>query len=97
MSSGEKTSWKPGRRDALFLAIVATVVLLLVIGTGDRTTKPVPNDATHLAVAQLKSGQTEACMGCHSAEGVHPQPQGHIRGGQCFQCHVQPADWGSAE
>ncbi|EAU54288.1 hypothetical protein [Mariprofundus ferrooxydans] len=96
MSNGQKQSWRPGKRDAVFLAIVATVVLVLVLGTSERTTKDVPNDETHLAVAHLKKGQTQRCMECHGVKGMRPQPKGHIKGGQCFQCHVQPKDWKDA-
>ena len=92
MSASENDSgpkgWKPGKRDAFFLAFVAAVVLLLMYGTGERTTKPTPNDATHQQVESRS-----ACMTCHSAEGIHPQPKRHTKADQCFQCHVQPESW----
>ncbi|MDT8375693.1 MAG: hypothetical protein RQ867_03025 [Mariprofundaceae bacterium] len=87
-SSPEKGGWKPGRRDAFFLAFVAAVVLLLMYGTGERTTRPTPNDAKH----QQAASRT-ACMECHSAEGVRPQPERHTKADQCFQCHIQPEGW----
>jgi len=96
MSNGQNLSWRPGKRDLLFLSIVAVVVLVLVLGSGDRVTRAVPNDETHLAVAAMATGQTNRCLECHSAEGIHPRPAGHIKGGQCFQCHTQPADWKKA-
>jgi hypothetical protein len=80
--------WKPGKRDAFFLAFVAAVVLLLMLGTGERTTKPTPNDVMH----QQAASRT-ACMACHNAEGIHPQPKHHTKADQCFQCHVQPESW----
>lgn len=80
--------WKPGSRDMLFLAIIAAVVLVLTVGGGERKTKPVPNDEVHQHAASLA-----ACMGCHDQSGVRPQPKGHIQGGQCFQCHLQPEGW----
>jgi len=88
MSSGQNRSWKPGKRDLMFLLIVAAVVLLLVLGTSERTTRAVPSDETHRTVT--KSVQ---CMACHSAEGVRPQPIGHTKSDQCFQCHIQPKGW----
>lgn len=95
MSASENDSgskgWKPGKRDAFFLAFVAAVVLLLMYGTGERTTKPTPNDATHQQVESRS-----ACMECHSADGVHPQPKRHTKADQCFQCHVQPENWAGA-
>ncbi len=87
----EKKGWKPGKRDAFFLAFVAAVVVLLVLGTGDRTTKPTPDDVIH-----QQASSRAACMECHSAEGVHPQPKRHTKADQCFQCHVQPGHWAGA-
>jgi len=91
-NSPEKNGWKPGKRDAFFLAFVAAVVILLVLGTGERTTKPTPSDATH----QQAASRT-ACMECHNAEGVHPQPPRHTKADQCFQCHLQPDGWVGAK
>jgi len=83
-----KNQWKPGKRDAIFLAIVVAVVIALVLGTGERTTKPTPNNAVHQRVTSHT-----ACMQCHGPGSVHPQPAGHTRASQCFQCHKQPAGW----
>lgn len=88
MSEEQEQGWTPNRRDVVFLGIIAAVVLALVLGTSERKTKPVPNDATHQQATHL-----DDCMQCHSAEGVRPQPKGHIKGGQCFQCHLQPEGW----
>jgi len=84
-----KKSWQLGKRDVIFLAIVGVVILLLVLGSGDRTTKAVPADATH-----MQATSRAACMSCHGVDGVKPQPMGHTKADQCFQCHVQPKDWG---
>ena len=80
--------WRPGKRDVIFAAIVAAVILALVLGTSERTTKATPNDATH-----QQATSRDACMSCHDASGVHPQPMGPPRADQCFQCHMQPKDW----
>ena len=90
--ANKSKGWKPGKRDFFFLAFVAAVIVLLVIGTGERTTKPTPNDEAH-----QKAGSRAACMECHSAEGVHPQPAHHTKADQCFQCHVQPEGWVGAK
>lgn len=90
--TNKEKGWKPGKRDAFFLAFVAAVVLLLVLGTGERTTKPTPNDVTHQQAATRA-----ACMECHSAEGIHPQPPHHTKADQCFQCHAQPTGWVGAK
>jgi len=83
-----ENTWRPGKRDAIFLAIVAAVIALLVLGTSERTTKPVPDDAMH------KHATTRAaCMTCHDQGGSRPQPQGHTKADQCFQCHTQPKGW----
>jgi len=91
MSNGQNQSWRPTKRDAMFLGIVAAVILLLVLGTSERTTKDVPSDETHRTVSKLSQ-----CLSCHGTEGVRPQPLGHIKGGQCFQCHTQPKGWQGA-
>jgi len=88
MVSEHKKAWRPGNRDMVFLAIVAVVILLLVLGTSERTTRPVPDDDTH-----KHSTSRAACMACHDAAGVSPQPEGHTKADQCFQCHAQPKGW----
>jgi len=87
-NSPEKGGWKPGKRDAFFLAFVTVVVIILVMGTGERTTRATPNDAMHQQAASRS-----ACMECHNAEGAHPQPKRHTKADQCFQCHAQPEGW----
>jgi len=89
MTEQQKLKWQPGKRDLLFLGIIAIVVLILVLGSSERKTKPVPNDEVHRTVTSR-----DACMTCHGSDGVSPQPKGHIKGGQCFQCHQQPKGWG---
>jgi len=84
-----KKSWQPNKRDMIFLGVVAAVVLLLVLGTSERTTKAVPSDAMHLGATSRA-----ACMRCHGVDGVKPQPMGHTKADQCFQCHTQPEKWG---
>jgi len=79
---------KINKRDTVFLLIVFTVILVLVVGTSERTTKAVPDNETHSKVTSR-----EQCMACHSAEGVKPQPLGHPSANQCFQCHKQPDHW----
>jgi len=86
--SETKASWKPGKKDALFLGVVLTVIVLLLLGTSERTTKATPNDDVHRTAISH-----EACMQCHDAQGVRPQPAGHASSVQCFQCHTQPKDW----
>lgn len=90
--AGGKKGWKPGKRDAFFLGFVAIVVLLLVIGTSERTTKPTPNDETH-----RNASSRAACMECHGEGGIRPQPLYHTKADQCFQCHKQPKNWAGAK
>ncbi len=87
--SESKQKWQPGKKDMVFFTIVAAVILLLVLGTSDRTTKPVPSDQIH---QQAKS--RAECMACHGVDGVKPQPIGHSKADQCFQCHLQPTSRG---
>jgi len=84
----DKTTWKPGKRDALFLGVVIVVVTMLVLGSSERTTKPTPDDEVHRAVTSH-----ETCLSCHGPDGERPQPVGHASSVQCFQCHTQPKGW----
>jgi len=79
---------KLNKRDSLFILIVAIVIIFLTVGSKDRTTKSVPDNATHKNVTSRS-----ACMTCHGVEGVKPQPLGHPKANQCFQCHKQPSHW----
>jgi len=79
---------KINKHDTIFLIIIAVVIIVLVAGTTERTTKAVPDNPMHNQV----TSRTE-CMVCHSAEGEKPQPLGHPKANQCFQCHKQPDHW----
>ncbi len=88
MTEQQKQSWRPGKRDLMFLAMVAVVVLLLVLGTGNRTTAAVPADDVHRTTVSRA-----ACMSCHWPDGDHRPAEGkhlHTKADQCFQCHTQP-------
>lgn len=82
------STWKPGKKDALFLGVVVLVITLLVLGSSERTTKPTPDDEVHRTATSH-----EVCLTCHGADGVRPQPAGHVSSVQCFQCHTQPKGW----
>ena len=88
MSEQQQQPWRPGRRDLIFLLIVAAVILLLVLGSSERKTVPVPADDVH-----RNASSRTVCMSCHAAGGVRPQPEGHTKADQCFQCHAQPDGW----
>lgn len=79
---------KINKRDTVFLIIVAIVIITLVAGTTERTTKAVPDNPMHNQVTSRAE-----CMACHSAKGNRPQPLGHPKANQCFQCHKQPDHW----
>jgi len=86
---GSQKKWKPGKKDAVFLTVVIAVIVLLVLGTGERTTKLTPNDKVH-----THATSREACMECHGVNGIRPRPiEHHVKDDQCFQCHTQPKDW----
>ncbi len=86
-----KQGWQPTRNDWVFMLIVLTVIVVLILGTSERTTKATPDDATHQAITSH-----QACMTCHGEHGIRPQPAGHVKATQCFQCHQQPAGWKGA-
>ena len=84
----KRPAWKPGKRDIIFLTLVATVVLTLVLTSSKKTTKPTPDDPIHQNATSIAE-----CMRCHGPGGVLPQPKRHPQGGQCFLCHLQPKHW----
>jgi len=89
MSQSNPGKWKPGKRDVIFLAVVVTVIVLLVLGSGKRTTKPTPGDKVHAHAVTR-----QACIECHGSNGIRPRPvEHHVKGDQCFQCHTQPQNW----
>jgi len=92
MSEAGNTQWKPNIRDAFFLAIVVIVITVLAMGNSERTTKRVPDDKTHRNITSH-----DACMVCHGADGIRPQPPMHTKGIQCFQCHTQPKSWSGSK
>lgn len=80
--------WRMDKRDLIFLAIVIGVVTALSLGSSERRTAPTPNDPVHRQVTTR-----QGCMQCHGPGGIRPQPKGHTRQEQCFQCHRQPEGW----
>ncbi len=91
MTEQQKNTWKMGKRDMVFLAIIVAVVLVLVLGSTDRKTIPVPSDETH-----RNTTARAQCMTCHDAAGVRPQPATHTKMERCFLCHTQPEGWAGA-
>ncbi len=92
MAGDGRAGWKPGKKDAIFVAVVIAVIVALSLGTGKRTTRPVPNDDAHIHATKRAD-----CMRCHGAGGVKPRPKAHhAPGDQCFLCHRQPRDWAGA-
>ena len=89
--SDTKPAWKPGKKDALFLAVVVTVITLLVLGSHERTTKATPDDEVHRVVTSH-----ETCLKCHASGTDRSLPVGHTASVQCFQCHTQPKGWQGA-
>ncbi len=84
-----QNKWKPGKKDAVFLLVVAGVIVLLLSLPSKRTTKSTPNDKVHTHAVTR-----QACMQCHGANGIRPRPvEQHAKGDQCFLCHTQPKDW----
>ncbi|MFQ5518426.1 MAG: hypothetical protein ACE5E3_00350 [Mariprofundus sp.] len=88
MTEQQKQKWQPGKRDLLFLAVIAAVVLTLVLGTSERKTTPLPNDEVHRT-----STSKAACMACHAQDGVRPQPPKHTKVDKCLLCHTAPEGW----
>ncbi len=91
MAEQQKSLWKPGKRDVIFLGVVAAIVLALVLGSTERKTIPVPSDEMHRSVTSKA-----ACMECHASTGIHPQPPTHTKMERCFLCHTQPEGWTGA-
>lgn len=77
-----------GKKDLIFIAVVVAVITTLSLGSYEKRTVPTPNDATHAKITARAQ-----CLSCHSSKGVRPQPKGHTKATQCFQCHTQPKAW----
>jgi len=79
-----------GRKDMIFIGIVVAVIIILSLGSQERRTVATPSDAVHAQVTARAQ-----CLQCHGSNGVRPQPMGHTKASQCFQCHTQPKQWSS--
>ncbi|MDX8393398.1 MAG: hypothetical protein R8K21_02285 [Mariprofundales bacterium] len=88
----QKTSTKTSilKRDLIFISIVIALITVLVLGSSERRTSNTPEDEIHISIKSRKQ-----CMECHNSEGISPQPVGHLKAEQCFQCHQQPTGWQS--
>lgn len=84
----QQNRWQPGKRDILFLALVAAVITILILGTSERKTKPLPDDEVHRTTTSRA-----ACMHCHDQNGVRPQPPKHTKMERCLLCHQPPKGW----
>ncbi|MDX8377877.1 MAG: hypothetical protein R8L53_07625 [Mariprofundales bacterium] len=80
------------KRDLIFISIVITLITVLVLGSNERRTSKTPEDEIHISTTS-----STQCMECHNADGINPQPVGHLKAKQCFQCHQQPKDWQGAQ
>ncbi|MDQ6976089.1 MAG: hypothetical protein Q9M22_05940 [Mariprofundaceae bacterium] len=88
MNETVKGRWRPSQGDWVFMAVVGVVIVALILGSSERKTKATPDNATHQTATSRA-----ACMACHNTNGVRPQPAGHVKADQCFQCHSQPDSW----
>jgi len=64
-TSKNKQRWKPGKRDAIFLALVGAVVLTLVFTSSKKTTKPTPDDMVHRTATSRAQCMHCQCFLCH--------------------------------
>lgn len=84
-------SWQFGRKDAVFLGLIAAVLLVIVMISGPETTRRVPRTEHHLAV-YAASGTTakkqleKSCQDCHGTNAA-PLPVSHPAGARCLICH----------
>ncbi len=88
---------KIGKRDWIFIGIIAVVVIIFITISGPEKTKKVPRDTTHQQFYDLmKAGKTKSdvdplCADCHDGVKIrfpadHPAKPG---GGpmRCLFCH----------
>ncbi|MFQ5354883.1 MAG: hypothetical protein ACE5DY_00090 [Mariprofundaceae bacterium] len=83
---------KFGKRDVIVVLFVVIIIVILSLGTQERRTAATPDNDIHRAVASRA-----ACISCHGSGGQRPQPPGHTKADQCFQCHLQPSTWKGGE
>lgn len=88
---------KIGKKDWIFIGVVAVVVIVFIAISGKERTKKVPFDDTHKSFYDIveKSGKLEAdkgCPACHYDNGGIPFPPKHPlkpKDGpmRCLFCH----------
>jgi hypothetical protein len=88
---------KFGKRDWLFIAIVAAVLLVFYLISGEEKTRKLPQDATHqqfndmLKTGKKKSEVDPLCESCHDGVKIKfPEKHPAKPGGapmRCLFCH----------
>jgi hypothetical protein len=83
---------KFSRKDLLFLVIVCAVLALVILVSGEETTRKVPYDALHrpaydvMAKTGSKRETEKGCEGCHNDQQVRFPPD-HPPKNRCLFCH----------
>ena len=88
---------KLGKRDWIFIGILAAVLLIFIVISGEEKTKKLPKDATHqqfndmLKAGKKKSEVDPLCESCHDGVKIkfpvnHPAKPGGAPM-RCLFCH----------
>lgn len=83
---------KISRKDVLFLAIICAVLAVVILISGEETTRKVPNDGLHrpaydvLAKTGSKREAEKGCESCHNDRQVR-FPANHPPKNRCLLCH----------
>ncbi|HWI40865.1 MAG TPA: cytochrome C [Verrucomicrobiae bacterium] len=79
---------KIGKKDWIFIAIVAAVIIIFYAISGEEKTSKVPNNATHAPFYEVmkktgsKKEAEKGCLSCHKEfPANHPSPN------RCLFCH----------
>ena len=83
---------KISRKDVLFLASICAVLAVVILISGEETTKKVPYDALHRPAYEIlgrtgsKSEAEKGCERCHNDRRI-PFPANHPPKNRCLFCH----------
>lgn len=83
---------KISSKDWMFVALVVGVLVVIILISGEETTKKVPYDEPHRAAYEVfkktgsKSETEKGCEACHN-DTLQPLPQGHPPKNRCLFCH----------
>lgn len=89
---------KVTKKDLLFLVVVGSLILVIVLISGEIRTARVPDDPAHQSAYEAlerTGSRREAEKGCEACHNVmmNPLPAKHPSGNRCLLCHRMERTW----